>query len=546
MKERARELVAQGDRFFEQRRPLLDLWQSIAENFYPYRADFSTSRSLGEEFASHLMNSRPLLAHRDLTAAMSAILRPREEVWAHLRTHDEQINTDPAARAWLDHKSEIQHRVMYDREAGLVRATKQGDGDFIAFGQCVIECSPNGMLNGILHRNWHLRDTVWSENAEMKIDRVDRNWKIGARELAKLFPKTIDEKVREAAEKDPYAEIGCRHIVLPADDYDLGDRNRRGLPWVSLYVDCENETVLEEVPRRRFGYVIPRWLTISGSQYAYAPTTVAALADARMLQQIGLTLLEAGQKAVDPPLKATHEAIVGGVNAFAGGITWIDREYDEKSGAALERLMDQPLGLNWGDRREEKIEAMLAEAFYLNRITLPDLSKGQMTAFEVAERLKEYRRAALPLFEPMEVEYNAALCEEDFELILGMGGFGPLDDMPEVLRGQEIRWQFDSPLQAASERGKVQAFAEAQQLLSAAMGIDPSTRHDFDVHKAFREALTAGPADWIVSEDEAEAARQADAQAAAAQRAAEMIGQGADLAARIGEGAGLLNAAAQG
>jgi hypothetical protein len=76
-------------------------------------------------------------------------------------------------------------------------------------------------------------------------------------------------------------------------------------------------------------------VTVSGSAYAYSPATVVALPDARLLQQITLTLLEAGQKAVDPPWKATSEAIQGGVNSFAGGITWVDPEYDERGARRL-------------------------------------------------------------------------------------------------------------------------------------------------------------------------------------------------------------------
>jgi hypothetical protein len=35
-----------------------------------------------------------------------------------------------------------------------------------------------------------------------------------------------------------------------------------------------------------------------------------------------------------------------------------------------------------------------------------------MTAYEVGQRVQEYIRNALPIFEPMEMEYNAALCDE--------------------------------------------------------------------------------------------------------------------------------------
>lgn len=537
MKPAVQRIIEQSNKLFENRRPILSLWQEMAMNFYPMRADFTTIRSISDEFASHLMTGRPVLAHRDLGNAISAMLRPRGTAWFHARTDDEKINADASARQWLDAKSDVMRRVMYDRPANFVRATKQGDNDFTAFGQAVIEVSPNRDMNGLLYRTWHLRDVVWCEDEELQICRVDRDWKLEAHQLARLFPETAHKEVKRCAKEEPYREVRCRHIVLPSDQYEYQDetKGKRKLPFVSLYIDIENETVLEENPRKRLGYVIPRWVTVSGSQYAHSPATVVALPDARMLQQMTLTLLEAGQKAVDPPLKATAEAVQGGVNVYAGGITWVDAEYDERTGKTLEPLMDAPPGLNWGMDREEKIEKTIAEAFYLNRITLPSADSGQMTAYETQKRVEEYIRGALPLFEPMEVEYNGAICEETFSLIMDMGGFGPMDDMPRVLRGRDVQWQFESPLQAANERAKSQAFIQSVELLGVAAKVDPDVVHDFDTAKGFRDAISAvARADWVVPEDQAAQAKAQARQEAQIQQAAAQLGQGADIAAQVG------------
>lgn len=542
MKARVRDLIKHGDKLFSKRQPLLSVWQTIAENFYPIRADFTASRSMGDEFASHLMTGRPVLAHRDLGNALSSMLRPRGTPWFHARTGDEDLNDDSTVRQWLDDKTEVMRRIMYDQRSQFVRSTKQGDNDFAAFGQCVISVDPNRYLDGLLYRAWHLKDCAWCENAELVIDVFHRNWRIDARELIRLFPKTASGKVEQIAKREPYKEIPCRHILVPADDYDLGSVdgekvNRRRLPFVSIYVDCENETILEEVPARSINYVIPRWVTVAGSQYAYSPATVVALPDARMLQQITLTLLEAGQKAVDPPLKATQEAIVGGVNAMAGGLTWVDAEYDEKMGAALEPLMRSPDGLNWGVDREERVERLIHEAFYLNRLTLPDAGQGDMTKYEVQKRMEEYIRGALPLFEPMEVEYNGALCEKTWEHAWNMGAFGPIDDIPPELAGREIVWQFESPLQAANERAKSQAFVDASNLLALAAQLDPTAKHRFNVGKAFGEALmgSGAPADWIVSEEDAAQAVAQEQQMMAMQNMAGMVNSGAQVAEQVGK-----------
>jgi hypothetical protein len=555
-KSRVRELSQQGDRLFSKRQPLMSLWQTMAENFYPYRADFTTTRALGDEFASNLMTGRPVLAQRDLGNALSSMLRPRGVAWFHARTGDEQINNDATAKQWLDAKSDVMRRAMYDQHSGFIRATKQGDNDFVAFGQTVISVEPNRYLDGILYRNWHLKDVAWCENAEMQIDTVHRNWQLEARQLQRMLPDKVASDVKKLARNEPYREIKCRHIIIPEDEYDLpvekkGRRNR--LPFTSILIDVEHDTILEEVPAKRLSYVIPRWVTVAGSQYAYSPSTVVALPDARLLQQMTLTMLEAGQKAVDPPLKATAEAIQGGVNTFAGGITWVDAQYDERAGAALERLMDRPGELNWGESLQDRIEKMITEAFFLNVINLPEAqSQGdKMTAYETKERVKEYIRRALPLFEPMEVEYNGGLCEQTWNVAMDLGVFGPMDDMPDILRnyaraGRDINWQFESPLQAANERLKVEAFNQASQLLSQAAQLDPGVRFDVDIDTAFRDALGAvTPATWVVPVEVANSKKAQEQQIQRATQAAQAMAGAADVATKVGGAVEQLGTAAQ-
>ena len=233
------------------------------------------------------------------------------------RTAIDSINEDQACKEWLDRAGATMRRVMYDRASQFTRATKEGDADYILFGQCVIEPRLNTRRTGMLYRTWHLRDCVWAENADLAIDQFHRKWKLDARALCKLYPDTVTPEVKTKAEKDPFTEISCRVIVLPADEYDCYGKdeetaspNRGSNAFVQIVIDEDHQAILEEMPRPDLGYVIPRWITIGGfSQYAYSPTAIVALPDARMLQQMTLTLIEIGQKIVDPPMIAVGDAI---------------------------------------------------------------------------------------------------------------------------------------------------------------------------------------------------------------------------------------------
>jgi hypothetical protein len=554
LKARVRELVETGDKLFSKRSSIMTLWQTTAEQFYPERADFTTTRSVGDEFAAHLMTGMPVMARRDLANVFSSMLRPRGRPWFHPRTDNEKVNSIQEAREYLDWMGEVMRRAMYATGSQFVRATKQGDNDFAAFGQCVIEVGLNRELSGLLYRSWHLRDCAWRENAELVVDTLHRNWQLEAGDQVKLFPKTASSTVQNNVSQDPCKEIKCRHIVMPWDSYDLTkEKIGKKFPYVSIVVDIENDVILEEVGKQDLGYVTPRWQTVSGSPYAYSPATVIALPDARLLQRITLTLLEAGEKAVDPPKVAVGEVVQGGVNAFAGGITWIDAEYDERSGEAIRDMQIDSSGLNWGVDREQRIEKMIGDAFYLNQIMLPDVG-GEMTAYETQKRVEEYVRRALPLFEPMEVEYNGALCEATFNLLLNNGAFGAFENMPKVLASQDIRWAFESPLQAANERAKTQSFMETANLLKVASEIDPSVRHDINLDRMFRDAVsgTGAPADWLTSEQESADAKEKDRamqerqqMAGAASQLSELVQQGGVAAQEAAAGVAAVDAVDQ-
>jgi hypothetical protein len=528
-------LLEQGTELFGKRSSLLSFWQEVAENFYPERADFTMVRNIGQDFASNLMTSYPILARRDLGNAISAILRPSGKKWLHIRTSENWDKMGVEARAWLEWAEGRMIRAMNHRTSQWVRATKEGDMDFASFGQTVIQTTMNPTATGLLYRCWHLRDVAWQENASGIADTVYRRWKPTARQLVNLFGKDrVHQSTYDCLEKAPLTEVEVWHVVIPTTDCPYGKPTNT--PFKSVYFEVKTKHIIEEVGIYEQEYTIPRWQTVSGSQYAYSPSTVAALPDARLIQAMTAVLLEAGEKAVTPPMVATQEAIRSDINVYAGGITFVDQDYDERLGEVLRPLTQDKNGIPVGFNLQADTRAMIAEAFYLNKLTLP--AQGQdMTAYEVGQRIQEYIRQAMPLFEPMESEYNAPLCDITFSKLMRAGAFGSPLDMPRELRNQNIEFTFESPLHDASEREKGQRYIEASQMLAAAQGVDQTSVHTVDAVKALRETLLAigTPPSWIRSEaDVADRVAKDQEQMQMAQSLAAME-QGANVAKTFSE-----------
>jgi hypothetical protein len=192
------------------------------------------------------------------------------------------------------------------------------------------------------------------------------------------------------------------------------------------------------------------------------------------------------------------EAIRSDIDLFAGGVTHVDASYDERLGEVLRPIAQQLEGIRYGVDMLRDVKQSLTESFYLNKINLPPIGP-EMTAFETQERVKEYIRAVLPLFEPMESDYNGQVCEETFELLLEQGAFGSVDDIPPSLAGQDIRFQFESPLQATADRAKLESFKEVAEITGIAVQLDPGSKNEINVRKAFRDAVggTQAPVDWL-------------------------------------------------
>lgn len=520
-----------GDRLFSLKASIDQRNQDIAEQFYVERADFTAALTMDGGYADHLTTSYPLMVRRDLGDSLGAMLRPPRRKWFHIRA-DREDREDHAAKLWMERVSETQRRAMADPKAMFARATKEGDHDFSAFGGCVISTEVNRRDTALIYRCWHLRDTAWAEDSYGQIAEIHRNWKPTAAELVAAFPKTCHENVRNILSSDPYHTVLVRHAVIRADDYGWS-RSRH--PWVSVFYDAENNCVLEERGSWTRIYTIPRWATVSGCQYAYSPAVTIALPDARLLQAMTLSLLDAGERAANPPMIGVEEAIRGDMDIRPGGFTAVDWKYDERLGEVLRPLYQDKSGLPFGMDMADRIGAGLKEAFYISKLNMPTVGGPEMTAYEFGQRVQEHVRQVLPLFEPMETDYNGALCEMTFETLRHEGAFGSPEDIPPSIRGTDVVFRFESPLSEAEGKAKGQIYLEASALMANSISVYPTAPRMMDFKTTLRDVMDGigVPAKWLFPPERVAQEEAADAQR---QEAAAMLGtmqQGADVAATL-------------
>lgn len=542
MDQRAREIIQQGKRAFSACSGRNALWQEIAENFYVERADFTAGHSDSEDFAGHLFGSFPVMARRELGNLFASMLRPRSIPWFSLHTANEDLDDEPEARAYLEYIAGVQWRAMYDPMSQFVKSTNLADHDYAAFGNAVIEVLLNKDRDGLLYRCRHLKDCAWADGPDGSVDTMYINWSPRAGALVAMYPDKVSADVRKIAEKSPDTEIECCIASVPDRVYraDYSQSRRKApLPWTVLIVEMESETVLEETPEAWFRFVVPRWHTIQGTPYARSPATEIVLPDARTYQAVVRTLREAGEAHVNPPMIGVADILRSDIQLFPGGFTAVDAEFDGELKNALAPVTTNPGSMPVGFEIAAALKDDVRLGMFLDKIKLPDINSKQMTAYEFQKRLEEHIRAASPIFEPIEDEYSARICNLTFDILSSVNAFGSENDVPDALNGENVEFQFRSPLREVQDQAKAGLFMDMmQRVVMPAAEIDPAQMANIDLTEAVRDSVMGlgVPAKWLAGEDMVKQAQEALAKQKEMQAGIAALQQGGDAAQAVGAG----------
>lgn len=546
--QRQKDLLKIGDSLFSKKLSLDTLRQEIANLYYFERADFTTKSALGRDYAAGSITSYPHFARRELGGLLPSILRTGQ--WFDIHVGDEKLDEKHDVRTWLEWATRTQHRAMRDPDSVFTATMDEGDEDIITFGDVVISIEIDIANTSLLYRNWHLRDCVWLENQRRKTDAIWRKWNPTCRLLRQKFgDANVHPDVVRKCKETPEAEVNCRHIVVTREDYDYrSDRNSK-MPFMSLYVDVENQFIMEETPEPFFKYVVSHWGRISETQYGYSPAVV--MPDARSANVVRAVLLDAGELAINPPLIATKEAIRSDLGIYAGGVTWVDIEYDERLGEALRPLNRDTRGLPFGMELETAFKDMLANSFFLNKLILPP-DIGKMTAYEAQKRIQEHVRSSTALFEPLDDGYSSPICEATFDALMSVGTFGARDpktgallNAPQELGGRQLEYEFTNPIRETEKEMQAQRFVQGLQIANAVAGVDQIQIEQINMDVSFRAALKGlgWPAEWLEDETAFEQSKIAFQQRQKLQAGAAALGTGATVAKTGAEAARALSQA---
>ena len=554
-------LLSRGQTILAYKVSLNSFWQTVAYNFYPQRAYFTytyqyQNQAFGafpfnNQFANNLTTSYPILVARDLASSISTYLRPAGQKWfkAQIKNDDIQKNLTNESIKYLEYITDTINYYLLDDKTGFPRAAKESDGDLVVFGQSCLSCEIDWNTNNLLFRNWFLRDLGWEEDSAGNVSFVVREWNTTIRNAYEKFGMKLSTDTRGKLEREGNQPLKIVHIVLKTSDYEnfysKEEKGKIKLPWVSLYLEAGSGHEIECTGSFTQIYQINRWETLGSSQYAVSPAVVAGLPDARLLQAMTLSLLEAAEKSVSPPIIAKQDSIRADIGLLANTVSWVKEDLPGSVDDNVKQMQIDKSGLQFGLTMQNDSRAMLKSAFYLDKINLPVFDSA-MTATEVRERVAEYIRNAAPLFSTMILNYNQPLLRMIFTTLKSVQAFGPNQFIPDELKDpvtgglrEDIDFSFSSPLLEAEGMMKAQRFAEMKAMIADSLALDSSTMYIPDASIALRDVLEGNgtPAKWLRDEDVVDSMIAAEKQRQSVQQAIQTMGAGGQAAEQIGKGA---------
>lgn len=512
-------------------------WEShceeVARVVIPRKTGFVGEETPGSKRQQKLLNSIGVFSNEIHAAGLHGLATNPSAKWFGLSMIDPRDNDDPEIKKYLSDVEEIMWARMYAPGTNLITALHENYLDLGAFGMSGLYTDWNEKDGHLTFESRPLSNLVVAESNKGIIDTVYRCFSWTVRQCVQEWG--IEKVSEETAKKFKKGEqlddkVKIIHAIFPRHEKNakFGDETPQNMPIASVYFEHSQKHVLEEAGYPEMPYSIARAAKISGEVYGRG-RGMLALPDLNMLQAKELTIIKAGQKAVDPPMFMNDNGYMNPLKLIPGGVNKV-------RGNPRDLMMPLPFAgnLQYGMEDIKMLEARIMNIFHVDQLQF--VSDAKMTATEVMQRTQERMRLLGPLLGRLESELLGPLITRVYGLLYRLG---LLPDAPAQLVGKDFTVQYVSPIAQAQRAVEIDTW----QQFVASIGVyleTPETAVAFfeeypleNVAKHFAKLLNLDP-DLAASAEQKEAASAQQQQMQMAQLAGPAL-QGAQAVNQLSQ-----------
>ena len=478
-------VVKRSDRLFAstERKNVETAWSMISEFMLPNQSGIFFEEPIsgsvrplglsspGTKKTSRLFDSTAIQANHDLASTIQSLLTSPSVKWSKIKFSDEDLNNDEEATHWLEDANDRMHAAF--NESNFDNQMSKNYKMFTSLGSMALfheeqDLDANNQFSGFKFTALHLSQIAWSENKDGIVDTLYWKVNITARQARERFGNSIlPTDIAKAADEDPDKSFSFLLGIFPRDPKDV-DLDEFGFapaekrPFASVYVAMDGQgTVVENGGYYEFPIHVTRWETLPGEVYGRSPGHIA-LPDVRSLNRVKELSLQAIAKAVNPPLLTSQRNMIGPLSLSPGTMNVVRDPASIREFVTQARFDVTQFGVS--DLRES-----IKQIFFLDKLLLPPRTEtGEMTAFEVSQRVEQMQKVLGPTLGRLNTESLSPLITRSFKMMLRGNGFATL---PNILieRGVNIKIEFVNQLarsQKAEDISNIQSWAEALAFLN--------------------------------------------------------------------------------
>ncbi|BAQ85514.1 head-tail connector protein [uncultured Mediterranean phage uvMED] len=436
----AKQLKDNLSRLMEKRSNWESHWQEVADLMLPRKAEITKERARGDKRHTQIFDATAVHALELLAASLHGMLTSSANRWFSLRFKETQLNESDEAKEWLEDATQRMYDVI--SKSNFQQEIFESYHDLICFGtSCLmIEEDQEDVLNFSAR---HIKELYIQENKKGFVDTVYRRFKMPAQAAVSKFGiENVSREIQNTVNKNPFDDVDLVHVVRPRLDYDPDKKDKKNMPFQSIYFEYGTGHIISFGGFLENPYVVPRYLKASTEVYGRSPG-MNSLADVKVLNKMVENSLKAAAKQIDPPLLIPDDGMLAPIRMSPGSINY----YRSGSRDRIEPLninANTSITINNENQRRDAINKM----FHIDQLVVTE--NRNMTATEVIQRQEEKMRILGPVLGRLQSELLSPLITRVFNILLRNGLFM---QSPDILQQQELKIEFVSPM-ALAQRGQ--------------------------------------------------------------------------------------------
>lgn len=528
-------------------------WRELGEHFAPRRTRFfAEDRNKGDKRHGKIINEHGMLAARTLRSGMFAGITSPARPWRRLTTPDPELAEYGPVKQWLYLVNK--RMITMDLRSNLynVLPTIYGDMGVFAIGCIGVFDDPEDMIRCY---SYPIGSYWLARNHRGVVDTFMRKYQMSVRQLVMEFgdPRASEKdkwapfslQVKTAFEQGNYETmIHVARVISPNMEYDPRKLDAKySKPYASCHFELGSGTNANAMPfeekfLKESGYdyfpiLAPSWELCAEDVYGTACPGMDALGSVKELQLTEKRVSRAIEKQLNPALQGPTALRNQKSSLLAGDITYVD-EVSGKGG--LRPIHEVNLAVDQVQARIDRIEHRISRCFYEDLFLMLAQMEGiqPRNEAEIAERHEEKLLALGPVLEGTNDALLDPLTDIQFNTLLRLNLVPP---PPEELQGEDLKVEYESVMAKAQKLVGVAGTERYVAFIGNMAAAFPQVLkkvNAFKVADDYADMMGVSPL-ATYSDEEANAAIQAEQEAAQRAQMAQAIPQLAGAAKQLSE-----------